>query len=704
MKRIFILLLLASLCIADDAGKQFGGQTSSFTMEIGRNWQLLSIIDIAGNWQLLSAMALMISVILVAIAYVIGIGLEMPEMKAWAGTELVQIITNAIIVGLLIVTLVFIEMVVLAIVQGSGLNTAETAVCYGQGANAVGCLQGVTNAYLNSYIETAESNAKGILKDNMFAAGMVGRRIGLNCLTIFCAQMGNSITVGGQYILKSDMYMIIFDHYTNLIASMEAQKFFVNAIAFRMGPVIMALGVVARCFFPTRKLGGLLIAIAAGMMFFFPAMYIFDWVTLDNVLNGDKAGSNGAGSDCPDECKMTAPAAYVDADNKLNNTQEVYNQFNESDKALAQGLMNGTVPSAVATAGVYNGRVITSCYTPISATECPVACRELPYPSMPLCNNVSAGTPEKCAAVPAECKVIRTVKVVDPAQDSNCPADCKVVPPLRSNCDVDKDGNPDPEHKCVNSAPDCRMVIRGDDTWVPEKTCSNKFEGCKEIKKRCEDAQSCPGSEDAYQSCRYIVPQSGRCDDICAACPPECRITGSGAIVPDYCPAECTDCMDGCVVQWSALAALAGDAFADGKCSACEIYKRLTYSNLPDEYANGSCSYDNCPPQYRAVVPFQSCEMCTFTEERYVYNPPLNTQCNDICKPSDTTPVADPSAFTQIGDTGLVGLSPVQNIAKLMIPAYLLPLFNIMATIIFIKGLSDLLGGDIEIPGLSKVF
>jgi hypothetical protein len=39
-----------------------------------------------------------------------------------------------------------------------------------------------------------------------------------------------------------------------------------------------------------------------------------------------------------------------------------------------------------------------------------------------------------------------------------------------------------------------------------------------------------------------------------------------------------------------------------------------------------------------------------------------------------------------------------------MLPAYVLPLFNIVATLVFIKGLSTILGGDIEIPGISKVF
>ena len=687
MRRLLILLLLVSLCMADNAASQFQSQTSSFTMEIGKNWQLLSV------------MALIISVILVAIAYVIGIGLEMPEMKAWAGTELVQVIANAIIIALLIVTLAFIELVVLGIAAGSNLNVPA---CMGAGAESVGCLQGVTDSYLSSYIDIAESNAKGVLKDNVFAAGMMGRRIGLNCITIFCAQIGASSTIGGQYIVKTDMYMIIFDHYTNLIASMEAQKFFVDNIAFRMGPVILAMGVVARSFFVTRKLGGLLIAMAAGMMFFFPGMYIFDWVTLDNVLNGDKGGNNDAVS-CPDECKAAVPLAYVTGGDKLNNIQDIYDQFKEGDKETAQGLANGSVASATATAGTYDGKTITSCYAKANSSQCPLVCRELPYPSVPLCLNLTEEIPQHCADVPKLCKVVRKVVEVDPAQNSACPAECKVVPPLKSDCNTSLGD-------CASSSPDCRMAHRDDLDWRPEKTCDDSFEGCSDIIERCNWAADCPASLTADDSCTYVMPPIGLCNDLCADCPAQCRIGGSGAAIPDDCPDSCSDCFAGCTVRWSTLqekddwVKSNNTEYGTNYCTSCPINMRLVGSTLPVEYYSGACSYTKCPKDYREAVPYQSCEMCLFTEESYAYDPPINTQCSDICKPSDNTPVSDPSAFTQIGDTGLVGLSPVQNIAKLMIPAYLLPLFNIVATIIFIKGLSDMLGGDIEIPGLAKVF
>ena len=85
-----------------------------------------------------------------------------------------------------------------------------------------------------------------------------------------------------------------------------------------------------------------------------------------------------------------------------------------------------------------------------------------------------------------------------------------------------------------------------------------------------------------------------------------------------------------------------------------------------------------------------------------MYDPPINTECADICKTPDNAPVHQPG--THIGADGLAGDVDIQDLSRLMVPAYVLPLFNIVATLVFIKGLSTWLGGDIEIPGISKVF
>ncbi|HSB47209.1 MAG TPA: hypothetical protein VLD37_04280 [Candidatus Bilamarchaeum sp.] len=695
MKKGLLLLLILALSFAQSAAEQqFQQSTQSSGLEIAQNWQALAL------------MGIFISIIIVAIAYMLGRGFEMPEITAWASTELVQVIVNAIIVASLMGVIAFIELTVIGIAASSNINAPG---CYGTAGNATSCLQDVTNFYLNDYATTAADGAKGVLKQNMDAAGMAGRRIGLYCLTIYCLQVGTTTTIAGHYILKSDMYAIVFEYYTNLLSTIEAQRFFVREICFKMGPVILAIGIVARTFFFTRKLGGLLMAIAVGVMFFFPGMYIFDWVTLDFALTGDKGLEDEVRS-CPDECGALPPLAYLDnGDGLITNTQ-VYSAFSDADKNTAKGIISGSIASATAsttnTSNPAYGKVVTSCYGG-DWKNCPSSCRELPYPTSPECVNYTTGVQATCASVPEACKVKRIVQNINTVEYDSCPASCKVVPPLKSDCNTGA---------CLQSSLDCRVAHTDDLNWRPTKSFDE--DNAKSVEKavRCSLASQCPASLTAEQSCTYVIPVTGRCSDLCGACPSECRIdtlaTTAAADLPASCKdpntgaywAACLTCPEGCKVRNSQLQEL--DAAADGNntCGSCPVTNRLIAPTLPLDYTTGGCGLDQCPSDFRGVVPRNSCEMCLFTQESYAYSPPINTQCGDICRPSDNTPATDPSQFSKIGESGLVGLPEIQSVSKLMVPAYVLPLFNIVTTLVFIKGLSGFLGGDIEIPGLSKVF
>lgn len=654
-------------------------------------------LEIARDWKVLAVFAIFISVILVAIAFVIGIGLEMPEVKAWASNELVQVFANVIIVITLIITIAFIDALVVAIVMTSSINIPECS------DPSQSCLQAVVSEYLEQYVTSAHDGAKEILANNIDAMGMANRRLGLYCLTIYCLQAGYTTTIAGHYLLDVDMYSIIFEYYTNLLASMEAQKFFVEQVSFKIGPVLLAVGIVARSFFFTRKIGGLLIAVALGVTFFFPGMYIFDWITLETALTGDKGLEQEEGF-CPSECKEAAPIAYIQGGQGLETLKDVYAAFDTDHATTAAGIVAGTIPSATGSNGSADGKTVYSCYTP-TYSLCPQACREIPYPSsMPQCTNDSTQAYVHCAALPKECKVIRYVSDIDEVEYNNCPASCKVVPPLKSDCTNDEDGDPG---NCLISAYDCRMAYRDDLDWRPSKTTDDSS-----VKTRCNWAKDCPASLTAEDSCVFVIPRTGLCSDtsLCGECPAYCRVSNANT---DNLPASCKDgdgnllaacvaCTDSCMVNKSIIGNLTG---ADD-CGSCPLERRILEPSMPDIYLNGVCSPSNCPldSDHRVAIPRNTCETCLFSEESYMYTPPINMRCSDICAPSDNAPVKDTGSYMNIGGGGLVGREEIKNVAKLILPAYLLPLFNIVATLIFIKGLSATLGGDIDIPGISKVF
>ncbi|MCI0503744.1 hypothetical protein L0Y65_03465 [Candidatus Micrarchaeota archaeon] len=688
-KAMLLLLLFSAFAIAATVTEtQFGQQTQSSPLEIARDWKVLAILS------------LMLSVVLVGIGYAIGIGLDMPEVKAWASNEMVQIIANAIIIIVLMATIVLIDMLVVAMVVQSGL---DVPACTSIGSS---CLQNVTVMYLQDYVSTAEDGAKDVLINNMDAAHAASIRLGLYCTTaflpLFCLQAGFTTTVAGQYMLDQDMYAILFEYYTNLLSSMEAQKFFVTEICFKMAPVILAIGIVARSFYFTRKIGGLLIAIAAGCMFFFPGMYIFDWVTLDMAVNGDKL-MNPDDPLCPAECGVSAPRAYFDG-GVITSPPDVYNAFSEEDMDKATQIIAGTLASATGSnpdSPAY-GKMVTSCFYGGMA-GCGLDCRELPYPAASgNCSNMAVEA--LCQTVPEQCKVKRLVDTTSPTFDLNeynkCPDSCKIVPPMKSDCFTDSPA-------CAGSRFDCRIAHRSDLNWRPTTV---DIEGSNYA--ACVLAAYCPASLDASQSCVWVIPETGRCNELCVECPAECRIRDAAvADLPAQCKdgdgnllASCSTChatYDTCTIRMSDITSLNSPSEF---CGSCPAVKRLVYSTLPDDYITGGCSVDQCPKDYRMAIPRNTCESCLFTEESYVYSPPINTQCGDQCGNTGNVPAKKPGEYTKIGGDGLVGKPEIVNVAKLMIPAYVLPLFNIVATLVFIKGLSGMLGGDIEIPGLAKVF
>ncbi|MBI5046621.1 hypothetical protein HZC07_02720, partial [Candidatus Micrarchaeota archaeon] len=635
--------------------------------------------------------------VLIAIGYVVGIGFELPEIQAWAGNEVVQVIANAAIIITLIVAIGLIDAAVYEVVSAPpGINIG----C----APGNSCLQLATKAYLDDYISAAKTGARNVLLNNVDAAGRANRRWGATCITIFCLQFGASFTTAGEYLLNQDIYGILFEYYTNVLSSLEAQAFFVSQIAFKMGPIILAIGLVARSFFMTRKLGGLLVAISAGIMFFLPAMYIFDWATLDVTLNGDKA----LGQDnfaCPQECKLTPPLALVNGGSGyLYNLTSVYDAY--SDPQIAQQIVAGTMQASQSDAGTTSGSQITSCNYGAGQT-CPSECRELPYPLTPTCVNQTVQT--ACASLQKECKIIRYVTQPPSPQENLCPATCKVIPPLKSDCSVGSNNQPT---NCLQSRFDCRVAQTNNLSWRPTSPNTRGGNGNAQA---CQLASQCPASLTATASCVYILPQTGNCNTLCAACPAQCRIEGANINqLPPECKngnqliAQCNSnvCIPGCKVNIANINALTPPP---GNCTTCRAERRIVSPTLPanpyltDTQTDG-CSLNNCPADYRLPIPQSACDACVFTDESYTYAPAINTQCSQLCTPPNNGPLKTAGTYSQIGADGLVGRPEIVNLSKLLVPAYVLPLFNIVATLVFIKGLSGILGGDIEIPGLNKVF
>ncbi len=104
--------------------------------------------------------------------------------------------------------------------------------------------------------------------------------------------------------------------------------------------------------------------------------------------------------------------------------------------------------------------------------------------------------------------------------------------------------------------------------------------------------------------------------------------------------------------------------------------------------------------------PSKRCEQCfNASTSACLYSPPTVEDCSAECDESaEGRPLkVSPSEFAQKSQQWMFGRQDIKNVSSLLLPAYLLPLLNIAVTLIFIRTFSPIFGGDIEIPGWTKV-
>ncbi len=598
------------------------------------------------GWQTAIVLALIISAVIVSLAYMAGSAFEMPDLKAWAQTEVSQIIATAIICAAFVAVLAFVEFVV-------GYLVSESKVP-GLGCAWGGCLNTTASFYFDGYSSAIKENALAALKESVENVRTISSRYNVYCSDLIfpipCLQAGLSLPEwgAGTAVLNSERAAAVFEYYQNLLSSIEAQKFFVTSVAPSIGPILLAFGIFGRSFFFTRRLGGLLIAVAIGIMVVLPLMYIFDWLAMQITLYGD-APFSGFGADCPPECQREVPVAYVEVGGELvqfNDTEElsgfIFDRLQEAVECSPEQNMDRAIEIAINLSSgvtdryVIDGKIIVSCEheaqqaaEPLGLEPCPTQCRHLPYPYWSGdCANYSKQV--SCSALTKKCKLLRFVENVDTRQSESCPDECRIIPPLKNNCFgsllCKGDGSSGSLGSCcLLSKPDCRVYYYdGTPAWE---------EKVRELSSK--KAEKKDAIKNAIAKC----------------------ITASNCIKPSF-----------------------------------------PVSGNPLDIAGNTCVYIYPTPNNPA------CTGCIFTEKAYLYNPPIrpDDECKALCTPKPNKQERT-GTDVQLLVEGNVGPTILTNVSKLLVPVYLLPLFNILVTVMFIRSFSRFLGGDIEIPGLAKV-
>ena len=109
---------------------------------------------------------------LISIAYMISMAMGMPELKAWAQTEMVQVVMTALIIVGFTATVLLVDTMMEQVVRDSNLGFT----CSG-GSN---CAVNVSQHYLGGLIDTALGQAKENIKEAQKASQLGYMRFGLS--------------------------------------------------------------------------------------------------------------------------------------------------------------------------------------------------------------------------------------------------------------------------------------------------------------------------------------------------------------------------------------------------------------------------------------------------------------------------------------------------------------------------------------------
>jgi hypothetical protein len=92
------------------------------------------------------------------------------------------------------------------------------------------------------------------------------------------------------------------------------------------------------------------------------------------------------------------------------------------------------------------------------------------------------------------------------------------------------------------------------------------------------------------------------------------------------------------------------------------------------------------------------CTGCSYLlDPGFASYPPVHQRCDNLCGKNKMVGISKDSGRSQAID-GFDGPAQTKAITKLVVPALILPLLNLVITFMFIRTLSPILGGDVDIP------
>lgn len=309
------------------------------------------------EYAVLAGVLVTIGLSLAAVAYMLGTLLSNEKIKMWSKTEMVELFYS----GVLFAIVVGMYQMALGVAEGASyqVDTFSAERVCGSSVTLFNTFKIEGNDVDLGYdlLPCHMRIAKNFLATLFYEVAGLVKAVGINyswytflsSVTVDFTPVGTSTFFGGAgfnhgvfaYLnAKNNALAFLFDNGVKVLTIVRFQEVLINFIAVALFPSLLAAGMVLRLFSLTRRLGGLLMALAFSLYFIYPMFYVIG----DSVLNSVLLSRDCAAT--PETCPILSQV-FLDMENapkKLNNTNDETSLDNS-----APGTVN-TDGSAVASA------------------------------------------------------------------------------------------------------------------------------------------------------------------------------------------------------------------------------------------------------------------------------------------------------------------------------------------------------------------
>ena len=172
----------------------------------------------------LTGVAIVCSII--ALAAMIGTAFNMPEVRAFANTELKQAVISVLLIVSLIALVTFFDEIAVLSISSADLPVACN--------NAEPCYSTAAKSYLTQIYDTGSEYAKTELRESITNAKRASYGYTLNMNKIYLLFAGMSIRFSAGDSLIAERHGALFTQAAKMMTSVYAQKYFIDVITLKL--------------------------------------------------------------------------------------------------------------------------------------------------------------------------------------------------------------------------------------------------------------------------------------------------------------------------------------------------------------------------------------------------------------------------------------------------------------------------------------